>query len=144
MPFIAPADLKAVTYHVGGDPCADGNVAGEFFVKTAAGKPFKLLELQGVLANDNGIRRSKCLDEAVKAAPNIKIVAQLPTPTGTHRRRSKGPRTRWRPTRIWRAFITLERPLQGIFSVRLGGGWRVQRDLPVLTRQAETNKALLH
>jgi len=83
VPFVtldqAPADLKSVTYHVGGDPCADGKVAGEFFVKAAAGKPFKLLELQGGLANDNGIRRSKCLDDALKAAPNITIVAQVPT-----------------------------------------------------------------
>ena len=83
VPFIsmdqAPADLTSVTYHVGGDPCADGKLAGEFFVKAAAGKPFKLLELQGGLANDNGIRRSKCLDDAVKAAPNITIVAQVPT-----------------------------------------------------------------
>ena len=54
-------------------------MAGEFFVKAAAGKPFKLLELQGGLANDNGIRRSKCLDDAVKAASNITIVAQVPT-----------------------------------------------------------------
>ncbi len=54
-------------------------MAGEFFVKTAAGKPFKLLELQGGLANDNGIRRSHCLDEALKVAPNIAIVAQVPT-----------------------------------------------------------------
>jgi ABC-type sugar transport system substrate-binding protein len=83
IPFVsldqAPSDLKSVTYHVGGDPCADGKVAGEFFVKAAAGKPFKLLELQGGLANDNGIRRSKCLDDALKAAPNITIVAQVPT-----------------------------------------------------------------
>jgi ABC-type sugar transport system substrate-binding protein len=83
VPFIsmdqAPADIKAATYHVGGDPCADGKVAGEFFVKAAGGKPFKLLELQGGLANDNGIRRSKCLDDAVKAAANITIVAQVPT-----------------------------------------------------------------
>jgi ABC-type sugar transport system substrate-binding protein len=83
IPFVsldqAPSDLKSVTYHVGGDPCADGKVAGEFFVKAAAGKPFKLLELQGGLANDNGIRRSKCLDEALKVAPNITIVAQVPT-----------------------------------------------------------------
>ena len=83
VPFIsmdqAPADLKAATYHVGGDPCADGKVAGEFFVKAAAGRPFKLLELQGGLANDNGIRRSKCLDEAMAGSPNITIVAQVPT-----------------------------------------------------------------
>lgn len=83
VPFIsmdqAPADLKAATYHVGGDPCADGKVAGEFFVKAAAGKPFKLLELQGGLANDNGIRRSKCLDDAMAGHANITIVAQVPT-----------------------------------------------------------------
>lgn len=83
IPFVsldqAPSDLQSVTYHVGGDPCADGKVAGEFFVKEAAGKPFKLLELQGGLANDNGIRRSKCLDEALKAALNITIVARVPT-----------------------------------------------------------------
>jgi ribose transport system substrate-binding protein len=35
--------------------------------------------LQGGLANDNGIRRSKCLDEALKAALNITIVARVPT-----------------------------------------------------------------
>ncbi len=83
IPFIsldqAPSDLTAVTYHVGGDPCADGRVAAAFFVKAAAGKPFKLLELQGGLANDNGIRRSRCLEEALKAAPNITIVARVPT-----------------------------------------------------------------
>lgn len=83
VPFVtmdqAPADLDVVTYHVGGDPCADGRTAGEFFVKTAGGKPFKLLEIQGSLANDNGIRRSSCLNDALKAAPNIKVVAQVPT-----------------------------------------------------------------
>jgi ABC-type sugar transport system substrate-binding protein len=83
IPFVsldqAPSNLTSVTYHVGGDPCADGKVAGEFFVKTAAGKPFKLLELQGGLANDNGIRRSRCLEEALKTAPNISIVAHVPT-----------------------------------------------------------------
>jgi ABC-type sugar transport system substrate-binding protein len=83
IPFVsldqAPSDIESVTYHVGGDPCADGKVAGEFFVKAAAGKPFKLLELQGGLVNDNGIRRSRCLDEALKVAPNITIVSQVPT-----------------------------------------------------------------
>lgn len=83
VPFVsmdqAPADLEAVTYHIGGDPCADGKVAGEFFVKAADGKPFKLLELQGGLANDNGIRRSTCLGEAIAGHSNITIVAQVPT-----------------------------------------------------------------
>jgi len=88
-PFVtmdqAPADLSAVTYHVGGDPCADGRTAGEFFVKAAAGKPFRLLEIQGGLANDNGIHRSSCLNEALKAAPNVKVVAQVPTDWSTEK-----------------------------------------------------------
>jgi ribose transport system substrate-binding protein len=83
IPFVsmdqAPADLKAVSYHIGGDPCVDGRVAGEYFVKAAAGKPFKLLELQGGLANDNGIKRSKCLNDAFAGHSNIQVVAQVPT-----------------------------------------------------------------
>ncbi|MER8808198.1 sugar ABC transporter substrate-binding protein [Mesorhizobium australicum] len=75
----APADLKAVDFHVGGDPCADGTAAGEFFAKAAGDKPYKLLELQGGLSNDNGIRRSKCLDEVLAKHSNIVIVAQVPT-----------------------------------------------------------------
>lgn len=67
VPFVtmnqAPADVKSATYHVGGDPCADGRAAGEFFAKPAKGKPAKLLEIQGSLSNDNGIRRSRCLEE---------------------------------------------------------------------------------
>lgn len=89
IPFVtmdqAPADLASVTYHVGGDPCADGRTAGEFFVKAAAGKPFKLLEIQGGLANDNGIRRSSCLNDALKAATNITVVAQVPTDWSTEK-----------------------------------------------------------
>ena len=89
VPFVtmdqAPANLDAVTYHVGGDPCADGKTAGEFFVKVANGKPFKLLEIQGGLANDNGIRRSKCLNDALKSAPNVTVVAQVPTDWSTEK-----------------------------------------------------------
>jgi ribose transport system substrate-binding protein len=83
VPFVsmdqAPADMEAVTYHVGGDPCADGTAAGEFFAKAADGKPFKLLEIQGALFNDNGLRRSKCLNDALAKHPNVTIVAQVPT-----------------------------------------------------------------
>lgn len=89
VPFItmdqAPADLASVAYHVGGDPCADGRAAGAFFVKAANGQPFKLLELQGGLSNDNGIRRSSCLNEALAAAPNVTVVAQVPTDWNTER-----------------------------------------------------------
>lgn len=84
IPFVtfdqAPADLSWVTYHIGGDPLADGTAAGAFFCKAAAGKPFTLLEFQGSLNNDNGINRSKGLNDAIKqGCPNVKIVAQIPT-----------------------------------------------------------------
>jgi ribose transport system substrate-binding protein len=83
IPFVsmdqAPSDMEAVTYHVGGDPCADGKAAGEYFGKASEGQPFKLLEIQGGLFNDNGLRRSSCLGEALKAYPNVTIVAQVPT-----------------------------------------------------------------
>jgi ABC-type sugar transport system substrate-binding protein len=59
IPFItfdqAPADLSWVTFHVGGDPLADGTAAGQFYCKAAGGQPFTLLEFQGSLNNDNGV-----------------------------------------------------------------------------------------
>lgn len=83
VPFVsmdqAPASLTDDPYHVGGDPCADGTVAGKFFADQAGGKPFKLLEIQGSLANDNGLKRSSCLDAVLAQHPNIEIVAKAPT-----------------------------------------------------------------
>ena len=84
IPFVtfdqAPADLSWVTYHIGGDPLADGMAAGTFFCEAAGGKPFTLLEFQGSLNNDNGINRSKGMNDAIKeGCPNVKIVAQIPT-----------------------------------------------------------------
>ena len=121
IPFVsldqAPSDLKSVTYHVGGDPCADGKVAGEFFVKAAAGKPFKLLELQGGLANDNGIRRSKCLDEALKAAPNITIVAQVPTDWNAQKALAGTEDTLQAHPDLAGIYAPWNDALQGVFSV---------------------------
>jgi ABC-type sugar transport system substrate-binding protein len=121
IPFVsldqAPSDLKSVTYHVGGDPCADGKVAGEFFVKAAAGKPFKLLELQGGLANDNGIRRSKCLDEALKAAPNITIVAQVPTDWNPQKALAGTEDTLQAHPDLAGVYAPWNDALQGVFSV---------------------------
>jgi ABC-type sugar transport system substrate-binding protein len=84
IPFItfdqAPADLSWVTFHVGGDPLADGTAAGQFYCKAAGGQPFTLLEFQGSLNNDNGVNRSKGLNDAIaQGCPNVKIVAQIPT-----------------------------------------------------------------
>ena len=121
IPFVsldqAPSDLKSVTYHVGGDPCADGKVAGEFFVKAAAGKPFKLLELQGGLANDNGIRRSSCLDEALKAAPNITIVAQVPTDWNPQKALAGTENAMQAHPDLAGIYVPWNDGLQGVFSV---------------------------
>ena len=84
VPFVtfdqAPSDPSWVPFHVGGDPYADGAAAGKFYCTTAGGKDFTLLEFQGGLNNDNGINRSKGLNDVIaKDCPNVKIVAQIPT-----------------------------------------------------------------
>jgi ABC-type sugar transport system substrate-binding protein len=74
-----PADSSGVFFYVGGNPYSDGKMAGEYLVKVAAGKPVKVLELQGSLNNINGIDRSRGFEDAVAAASNIEIVAKAPT-----------------------------------------------------------------
>jgi ribose transport system substrate-binding protein len=74
-----PADTSDVFFYVGGNPTSDGKMAGEALVKAAAGKPLKVLELQGSLNNINGIERSKGFEEAVAKASNIEIIAKSPT-----------------------------------------------------------------
>jgi len=74
-----PSDTSSVYFYVGGDPSSDGKMAGDYLVKSAAGKPIKVLELQGSLNNVNGIERSKGFEDAVASASNISIVAKAPT-----------------------------------------------------------------
>jgi ribose transport system substrate-binding protein len=74
-----PADSSEVFFYTGGNPTSDGRMAGEALVKAAAGKPLKVLELQGSLNNINGVERSKGFEEAVAKAPNIKIIGKSPT-----------------------------------------------------------------
>ncbi len=120
VPFItmdqAPADLEAVAYHVGGDPCADGRAAGEFFVQAANGAPFKLLEIQGSLSNDNGIRRSSCLNEALAAASNITVVAQVPTDWSTERAMIGAQNTLQEHPDLNGIYVPFNDGLNGVFS----------------------------
>jgi ABC-type sugar transport system substrate-binding protein len=74
-----PADTSNVFFYVGGDPASDGKMAGEALVKIANGQPMKVLELQGSLNNENGLKRSQGFEEAVAKASNITIVAKAPT-----------------------------------------------------------------
>lgn len=75
----APADLSWVSYYVGGDPQSDGEAAAAEFIRIADGNPFTLLELQGALNSDNGIKRSQGLHDGLRGHDNITIVGQVPT-----------------------------------------------------------------
>jgi ABC-type sugar transport system substrate-binding protein len=83
IPFVtvdqAPADLKTVDFHVGGDPMADGVAAGKLLVTLVGDKPCKVVDLQGALSADNGIRRDQGFKEGIKGHANITIVSEVPT-----------------------------------------------------------------
>jgi ABC-type sugar transport system substrate-binding protein len=74
-----PADTSNVFFYVGGDPASDGQMAGQALVKIANGQPLKVLELQGSLNNENGLKRSQGFEQALASAPNVTIVAKAPT-----------------------------------------------------------------
>lgn len=75
----APQDVNSVKYFVGADAYYDGAGAAKKFIELAAGKPYKLLELQGGLGTPVGQMRSQGLEEGLKDAPNIQIVSKVPT-----------------------------------------------------------------
>lgn len=83
IPFVtvdqAPADLSTVDFHVGGDPMADGLSAGKNLVSLVGDKPCKVVDLQGALSADNGVRRDQGFKEAIKGHANITIVSEVPT-----------------------------------------------------------------
>lgn len=83
IPFVtvdqAPADITTVDFHVGGDPMADGLAAGKMLVSLVGDKPCKVVDLQGALSADNGIRRDQGFKEGIKSKPNITIVSEVPT-----------------------------------------------------------------
>ena len=83
IPFVtvdqAPADLKTVDFHIGGDPMADGLAAGKRLVQLVGDKACKVVDLQGALSADNGIRRDKGFKEGISSKPNITIVSEVPT-----------------------------------------------------------------
>lgn len=83
IPFVtvdqAPADLGTVDFHIGGDPMADGVAAGKLLVTLVGDKPCKVVDLQGALSADNGIRRDQGFKEGIKGHANITIVSEVPT-----------------------------------------------------------------
>jgi ABC-type sugar transport system substrate-binding protein len=74
-----PASTDGIFYYVGGNPCADGQMAGQFIADAAKSKKLVVLELQGSLNSENGLERSACFEKAATASPNVTIVAKSPT-----------------------------------------------------------------
>jgi ABC-type sugar transport system substrate-binding protein len=74
-----PASTDGIFYYVGGNPCADGRMAGQFIANAAKDKKLVVLELQGSLNSENGLERSACFEKAATASPNVTIVAKSPT-----------------------------------------------------------------
>jgi len=95
----APAEMDTVDYHVGGDPLADGMAAGKMLASLVGDKPCKVVDLQGALSADNGIRRDKGFKDAIAAYPNITIECPRSRPSGGPSRRWPAWRTGSRPTR---------------------------------------------
>src|SRR6476469_7415969 len=62
--------LSAVT----SDTVLEGRVAGEWPVKKVAGKPCRVVEIQGTVGSSPATNRKKGFGEAIAAAPNVKIV----------------------------------------------------------------------
>ncbi|TDQ16882.1 monosaccharide ABC transporter substrate-binding protein (CUT2 family) [Phyllobacterium brassicacearum] len=61
--------LTAVT----SDTVHEGKVAGDWLVKTTAGKPCNVVELQGTVGSSPAINRKKGFEEGIASASNIKI-----------------------------------------------------------------------
>ena len=59
---------------VASDQIKEGRVAGEWLVDAVAGKPCRVVELQGTVGSTPAIGRKKGFDEAISTAPNVEIV----------------------------------------------------------------------
>jgi ABC-type sugar transport system substrate-binding protein len=62
--------LSAVT----SDTVLEGRVAGQWLVKAVAGKPCRVVEIQGTVGSSPATNRKKGFGEAIATAPNIHIV----------------------------------------------------------------------
>lgn len=70
-------DSRVIGAYVGPDSIFDGTAAGEYMVEQLKGMTGEItvLELLGALNDQNGIDRSKGFNDAMKALPNVKIIA---------------------------------------------------------------------
>ncbi len=68
----APDDLYLTA--VTSDQVYEGKVAGDWLVKTVGDKPCNVVQLEGTTGSSPAIARAKGFEEAIGAAPGIKIV----------------------------------------------------------------------
>lgn len=68
----APPELFLTS--VASDQIREGQVAGQWLVDTVAGKPCRVVELQGTVGSTPAINRKRGFEQAIAAAPNITLV----------------------------------------------------------------------
>ncbi len=68
------ADPGLFLTSVASDQIKEGRVAGQWLVDAVAGKPCRVVELQGTVGSTPAINRKKGFEEAIAAAPNVMIV----------------------------------------------------------------------
>ncbi len=68
------ADPGLFLTSVASDQIKEGRVAGQWLVDHVAGKPCRVVELQGTVGSTPAINRKKGFEEAIATAPNVTIV----------------------------------------------------------------------
>jgi galactofuranose transport system substrate-binding protein len=68
------ADPELFLTSVASDQINEGRVAGKWLVDTVAGKPCRVVELQGTVGSTPAINRKKGFEEAIESATNVTIV----------------------------------------------------------------------
>ena len=68
------ADPSLFLTSVASDQIKEGRVAGQWLVDAVAGKPCRVVELQGTVGSTPAINRKKGFEEAIASTPNVTIV----------------------------------------------------------------------
>ena len=92
---------------VAADSVHEGEIAGNWLVGKAGGKPCSVLELQGTIGASVAADRKKGFEKAIASAPNVKIV-----------RTQSGDFTRSKAKEVMESFIKAEggRPICAVFA----------------------------
>ncbi|AUG98995.1 ABC transporter substrate-binding protein [Pectobacteriaceae bacterium CE70] len=99
-------DPSLYTAAIASDSVYEGKVAGDWLVKTMAGKPCNVVELQGTVGSSVAINRKKGFAEAIAAAPQVKII-----------RSQSGDFTRSKGKEVMESFIKAEQNGKNICAV---------------------------